>query len=387
MNSSGLQDVEVQEARITLRVPREEELPDAARREEIQRQKIGPLAKTLYFLATVQIAWYYQGHVPSYMYLYRYENGMDRMPFQGRLMMMFLLRWAHNSAAWIALAAAVEKFYPWVLPQITPESLLLILLNTVCIIGTGAIAVRIYEASSRQRLLTIWVYPLVLILCVSTYILHTTQNLSYYYDFPSLLFFSAGLYLIYFRRHPALFAAVFLVGTINRETTLVLLLFFVLARVVEDGHVDWRRSLQLRTWVVVVPLAMAWLAWHAWVGWVFHANPTELACRIPVNVGLVLLPLSWPQLFGAGCYMFPVIYIFRGSIQDPTLRIWLWTLPAWFGLMFFYGILIETRIFGELIVYLACLTALIAEQRIVTRLMQIVDDGNGLTRSDHLADS
>jgi len=368
MKSFEVQDVEVQEARITLWVPREEELPDATRSEEIPRPKIGPLAKALYFLATVQIAWYYQGHVPSYMYLYRYENGTDRMPFQGRLLMMFLLRWAHSSTAWIALATATKKLYPWVLPQITPELLLLILLNTVCIVGTGAIAVRIYEASSRQRLLTLWIYPLVLTMCVSAYILHTTQNLSYYYDFPSLLFFSAGIYLIYFRCHPALFAAVFLVGTINRETTLVLLLFFVLARVAADDHIDWRLSLQPQTWGVVVPLAMAWLAWHAWIGWVFRANPTELACRIPVNVGLVLLPLSWPQLFGAGCYMFPVIFIFRGSIQDPTFRIWLWTLPVWIGLMFFYGILIETRIFGELIVYLACLTALIAERAIVTRL-------------------
>lgn len=341
---------------------------------QTEREKFGPLAKAMYFLATVQITWYYLGHVSLYMYRWRYEHGVDRMPFQGRLMMMFLLRWSHHSAACITMVNAMKKIAPWVMPYaISPETILQICVDIACVALTGVIATRIYQASSKERLLIFWVYPLVLVMCVTTYMLHTMQNLRYYYDFPSLLFFSAGLYLIYFRHHPALFAALFLVGTINRETTLFLLLFYVLAYLarngpVNDGSIDWRRLRDLRIWVVVAPLAAAWLAWHVWVGWVFRQNSSEFSWRLLVNLGLVLLPLSWPQMLGAGCYMFPVIFLFRRSIQDPILRIWLWTLPAWFGLMFFYGILIETRIFGELIAYLACLTALIAEQEILTRL-------------------
>ncbi|MGC1783253.1 MAG: hypothetical protein WA708_12090 [Acidobacteriaceae bacterium] len=331
-------------------------------------EKIGPLAKALYLLATIQIAWYYLRYVPSYMYLYRYENGADRMPFQGRVMMMFALRWAHSSTVCIALASGLKRFAPWVLRRITPESVLLMCIYTGCIVVTGIVIMRIYRAASRERLLTVWIYPIVLILCVAAYILHATQNLGYYYDFPSLMFFSVGLYLIYFRRHPALFAGWFLLGTINRETTLMLLLFFVLARTVENGRVDWRRLKDLRTWAIVLPLALTWLAWHQWVDWVFRANPTELSYRFLINTGLVLFPLCWPQLFSAGCYMFPAIFLLRRSVRDATLRVWLWTLPAWFGLMFAYGIFIETRIFGELTAYLACLTALIAEESVVETL-------------------
>jgi hypothetical protein len=46
---------------------------------------------------------------------------------------------------------------------------------------------------------------------------------------------------------------------------------------------------------------------------------------------------------------------------------WLWTLPAWFGLMFLYGIIVEGRLYGELIPYLACMSALIAEESILAR--------------------
>ncbi len=348
---------------------------------QLMQKRVGWLTKFLYFLATFQIVCYYIRNVPSYMRLMPYENGGDHMPFQGRMLMMFLLRWAHGNSGWSALAACSKRFAPWLLPRSIPEAVLQVVVDTACIIITGTIATRIYQASSKERLFTLWVYPMVLVMCVSAYILHTTQNLRFYYDLPSMMFFSVGLYLIYFRRHPALFVALFLVGTINRETTLFLLLFFVLAHLVEQGSVHWRRLRDLRMWGVVVPLGMVWLVWRIWVEWVFRQNPSESAWKFFFNVALVLTPLTWPQLLGAGCYLFPIVLLFRRSIHDPTLRIWLWTIPAWIALMFFYGILVETRIFGELICYLACLTALIAEQAILSALR---DAGMVASRQFHL---
>jgi hypothetical protein len=60
--------------------------------------------------------------------------------------------------------------------------------------------------------------------------------------------------------------------------------------------------------------------------------------------------------------------IFRKDLRDPRLRAWLWVLPAWFGFMFVYGILIETRIFGELIPYVAVAGALMGETVLARRI-------------------
>ena len=83
---------------------------------------------------------------------------------------------------------------------------------------------------------------------------------------------------------------------------------------------------------------------------------------------LLAWPPAWPQLFAAGGYTILPIVFYRKRVEDATLRLWLWTLPAWFGLMFLYGIVVESRLYGELIPYLACMGALIAEQSILTHL-------------------
>ena len=177
-----------------------------------------------------------------------------------------------------------------------------------------------------------------------------------------------GLYLIYFRKNPLWFAALFIVATLNRETTLVLLLFFVLAAMTESGEVDWRRCYAPRTLAVVIPLAIYWMAWHVYVNRLYSSNHTAWIPAYKINLVLLAWPPAWPQLFAAGGYTILPIVLYRKRVKDATLRLWLWTLPAWFGLMFLYGIIVESRLYGELIPYLACMGALIAEQSILARI-------------------
>ena len=213
-----------------------------------------------------------------------------------------------------------------------------------------------------------YIYPLVLVLCTATYVLVSLHARSFYYDLPSLGFFAAGLYLIYFRKHPLWFAALFIVATLNRETTLVLLLFFVLAAMTESGKVDWRRGYAPRTLAVVVPLAIYWIAWHVYVNRLYSGNHTAWIPAYKINLVLLAWPPAWPQLFAAGGYTILPIVLYRKRVKDATLRLWLWTLPAWFCLMFLYGIIVESRLYGELIPYLACMGALIAEQSILAHI-------------------
>lgn len=326
------------------------------------------LARVLYALATIQLVWAYHSRVPAYLRLDAYENGFERTPFQSRILMMLVLRWAHHNPFLIKLAEILSTSTPIYRSHIRPEAFVLAAMDTMGVVLAGWVATRIYEAASERRLLTAYVYPLVLVFCATSYVLLPLQSFRFYYDLPSLGFFSVGLYLIYFRKNPLLFATLFVIATINRETTLMLLWFFVLAAVTEGYAVDWRRAYAPRTLAVIVPLALYWAGWHIFVGRMFAHNHLEWIRHYWVNAVLLAWPPAWPQMFSTGCFLVLPIFLFRRCVKDPTLRIWLWTLPAWFGIMFVYGILVEVRIFGELIPYLACMATLIAEQAILGRI-------------------
>lgn len=322
----------------------------------------------LYLLATIQFVWYYQSKVPSYLHVFSYEQGKERTPFQARILMMLVLRWAHRNVFLIHVAQFLSTVTPIYRSVILPESLVQATLNLLSMVVCGWVATQIYRHSSPYKLLTPYVYPLVLVMAVTTYVLHAVADFRFYYDLPSLGFFSFGLYLIYFRKPAAWFAALFLVATINRETTLLLLVFYALAAAEERGRMKLKKLYKIEVLGVLVPLLIYWTAWHIIVGRMFAHNHLEWIRHYAVNAVLLAWPPVWPQLLGTGCYVVPLIVLYRSYVTDSTLRLWLWALPAWFGVMFIYGILNETRIYGELIPYLTCMAMLIAEEAIVRHL-------------------
>ena len=320
---------------------------------------------SLNLLASIQFVWFYVNRVPSCIKLLPYEQGYERTPFQYRLLMMFPLRWAHQSPLVIKLAAQLTAATGWFPHGVRPEGIVEAAIDLACVCVAGLVARRLYQASSRTGLLTPYVYPLTLVMATGTYSVLTMHQLRFVYDLPSLAFFSVGLYLIYFRRNRLLFAALFLIATVNRETTLLLLLFFAIAQCMHGPRFHWRRLYAAGTLAVVLPLAACWVGWHLWVVRHFAANPTESQPRFWLNISLLLWPLAWPQMVGVFCYLGPVIFIYRKLIPDPLLRAWLWVIPAWIGFMLYFGVFIEIRIFGELIPYVAVLAMLLCEEKIL----------------------
>ena len=323
---------------------------------------------TLYALATVQIVWCYLWLVRPYVQTVKYEHGEERMPFQGRFLMAFPMRWAHHNPVLLQFGSFLSRFIYWFPKMVQPEVLVQGVINVVCIAIAGIVATKIYNAASKRHLLTPLVYPLVLVLCIGTYVLHTIQNFRFIYDLPSLAFFSLAFYILYFGKHTLWFVLLFLVATINRETTLLLLGLFMLTRAEKNGRVEWRRLFAPQVLSVVLPLSAYWIAVQVIVRHVFVMNRSEFYPRIPLNLTFFVLPNAWPQLLGGCCYLLPIVLIYRKNLQDAVLRSWLWILPAWFAFMFVYGILIETRIFGELIPFIATIGVLMAEEAIVARL-------------------
>ena len=333
-------------------------------------QKKKAMLAAVYVIATVQFVWCYMWLTRPYVNTFLYEEGRERMPFQGRSLMMLPMRWAHHSAVlhWLAGPFADSRF--WFPKPVAPEVLVQAAVDVFCLLLTGYLTTKIYQASSKRKLLTPMVYPLLLVVCGATYVMHTVQNFRFIYDFPSLAFFAAAMYLMYFRWHWIYFAGLFALATLNRETTLLLLPLYMLNEAVEGGRLRWPLLFRSRTLRVVVPLAAGWGAWQMFLRHVFAQNVSEFYPRIDWNVKSLLVPQAWPQLLSACGYMLLFVVVARSRICDARLRAWLWLVPVWLGFMFVYGILIETRVFGELIPFVVCATALIVEQMLLSRIMR-----------------
>jgi hypothetical protein len=325
----------------------------------------------VYLLATIQFVWCYLWLTRPYVNTALYEQGSERMPFQGRLLMMLPLRWAGRSGALAWLSAAAARSHFWFPKPVAADVLVQAAIDVASLLVAGWMTTQIYKASSSRQMLTGAVYPLLLVVCGATYIMHTVQNFRFVYDLPSMAFFATAMYLIYFRRHWAWFAALFCVATVNRETTLLLLPLYMLNGAVEAGRFAWRGLLRRSTLAVVLPLAALWMGWQIAVRHIFAGNPSEFYPRLDWNAKSLAAPLAWPQLLSAGGYLLLFVVAMRRRILDPRLRAWLGIVPVWLVFMFVYGILIETRVFGELIPLIVCCSAAIAEEVLVGRMRRL----------------
>lgn len=190
----------------------------------------------LYVLMTVQFVGCYLFLSFPYIDIPRFTHGYERLPFQTRLLLAPLFRWAEHSAFMVHYASHLAMngyFFP---QGIGPAEVVEFYLDIPCVLIAGWVAVQIYRASSRRQLLGWLVYPLFLVLCTLSYILHTIQNFRFVYDMPSLAFFAVGLYLIYFRKSRLLLVALFALATLNRETTLLLIPFYLLSECLQDEN-------------------------------------------------------------------------------------------------------------------------------------------------------
>jgi hypothetical protein len=323
------------------------------------------VAAILNLAASIQLVWFYVNRIPPHIHLLVYEQGRERTPFQYRLLMMYPMRWAHQSAIVIALAHRLNATTGLFPNGVRPEGLVEAPINLLCVVTAGLVARRLYKRSSPYGLLTPYIYPLTLVMIATTYCLLDMHLLRFIYDLPSLALFALGIEAIYFRRSSLWFGTIFSLATVNRETSLFLLVIFAITYSFEEGYFEIRRLYSRQVLSVIIPLAIFWVGWHEYVVQRYAANASQSISRVWLNAGILLLPLTWPQMLGACGYLWLLVWMWRGRIPDPALRAWIWVAPAWVAFMLYYGIIIETRIFGELIPYVACVSGLLCEERIL----------------------
>jgi hypothetical protein len=358
----------------------------------------------LFVLMTVQFVGCYIFNTFGYIDVGRFIHGYERLPFQTRLLLAPLFRWAETSPFMVRYASDLAMnsyFFP---NGVTPATVVEFYLDIPCVLIAGFVAVRLYQSASRQKLLGWLVYPLFLVLCVVSYLLHTVQNFRFLYDMPSLAFFSVGLYLIYFRKSKLLLVALFVIATLNRETTLLLIPFYLLNEMAGErevhapvsprtqpratgGPLAWRpavmpparkastlvrriRGVPAAVWLIVATMLAYWAVWHVMVFHAFRHNASEYYSRMPFNFYCFRRLRYYPQLFSACGYLLPFLFVYRRKVHDAQLRMWMWAIPVWYALMAWWGILVETRVFGEMLPFIACITVLIAEEVLAAAVLR-----------------
>ena len=298
--------------------------------------------------------------------LRQYAAGQERMPFQGRIAMMPLLRAAGESPTMRAIAAAIDhedqqQHGPGCAQctePFSPEKLVSLLAGTLCTL----ISVAILFALGRRFGALQWL-PAVIFLAIlyASYAARYEAALWYPYDLPHMLIFGAAC-LCLLEGPLWIFFPLFLVDLPMRETSLFLIVVAVPFLV--------RRWKLPRAVLTLFVMAALWFAVHLAIAKAFALNPSETGSRIVLNLKNLALPLHWPQM--ASALGFLLVPIFLGRARLPIRFRWFlyWMLPcllvtAWFGMW------IESRIFLEWsmpIAYLASIEILnLCDSQAITR--------------------
>lgn len=313
----------------------------------------------LYFCAGLQFIRFYTRSTTFYIHLQPYLAGHERMPFQERVLPILFIKpmlasktvmhlLTHDQGVSIGLQG---PFY------------------VLSLIGfaAAAICVQLLYRAIRPRGTLAWlVFPIFLFTVMWTYTIHLEANYSYPYDMLSLAFFTAGLLFIYKRQFLPLLA-VMLIGTWNRETTLFLIGIFAIDAMSttanDNAPVLDRMNFRLFPWGRVAILGAVWLGIKLWLAHHFHGNDeSENYVRIAENAGRLKLRLV-PALLNICGYLFPLVILLWRRISPPRFGNYVWIALPWMLIMFYTGVILETRIYGELCSYTAVALVLIAESR------------------------
>jgi hypothetical protein len=317
----------------------------------------------LYAFATLQFIRFYTVITTFYVSLPAYLAGHERLPFQERVLPILLMKPFYHSRLFLKTFAHANGAY-------TPDRAPFYIISLISIVIAGIYAQKLYTRVSESGALSLLVYPVFLFTMIWTYCIHLEANYSYPYDMLSVAFFSAGLYFIYARRFLPLLLVI-LIGTFNRETTLFLIGVYVLDAASTDlakpiGDLRARFSLARVPWARVALLLVIWLSIKLTLDHIFaHNSQAENYVRIGENFGRIK-PRLWPALLNICGYMMPVVLLLRDKLRPLRFRNYLWIFPVWFAVMFYTGVIVETRIYGELCPLVAISLVLIVENHLQT---------------------
>jgi len=305
----------------------------------------------LYASSAYHFVRYYVFFTEFYLKLNAYLTGRERIPFQERILPVFIMR---PLLAWQPLTHLLSSRRGALSP---PARGIFFLISLVTFAVVIYYTHRLYYAVSTRKTFAYLVYPFLLYTVMWSYSIHIDQNFSYPYDFLSLAFFTAGLYYIYKRQFlPLVF--IMLIGTLNRETTLFLIGIYILdaatiPTVASTASFRERFDRAQIDWFRVAILCIIWASIKLTLSHYFaHNDNSENHIRLAENL-VIFNPKNWPGALNICGYLLPVAFILRRRIEPIRFANYFYILAPWIAIMAISGLLIETRIYGELSTYVA----------------------------------
>ncbi len=304
----------------------------------------------------VACIWFARGYCtirPPYIDLRLYAAGLERMPFQGR----DLMRWPMLAAAhlpWLQRATAERAVLR------SPEFLVMEVAAAISLFLAARAAERLYRLAMPEAPLPLLPSALLIVVCLFDFVLDVP--FSFPYDLPATAFLGWGIVFIAERRFWALLP-VFFFGTWNRETTLFLIGVLLLTAAMQGSRLALG-NVRRRDWMQAGSLLLCWVGITGWQHRHYAGNLSEAGPRISGNVHHLLNPMLWPNILSVSAFLLPYIYLNRAKVQNPALYASILLLPFWLLLLLSVGQILESRIYGDISVFVAVAAALIVVKRI-----------------------
>ena len=164
----------------------------------------------------------------------------------------------------------------------------------------------------------------------------------YPFDIPSVFFFTIGIILIY-RKNWFLYYPVFIIATLNRETTIFLIFIFFITTIKKNNmiHTFFHCFLQVMIWLLIKKV----------LGILYADNPGPgyFINFLIMNLKTLSHPVNMIRVASSFCFVWAVVIFYFKFISDKFVKKSLAVLFPFFCGMFVVGNILELRIYGEMI--------------------------------------
>ncbi len=297
----------------------------------------------------------YITNTSPYVDLAAYTAGNERLPYQYRALTSWILSLLTQVQALRSLAQSQPA--PFNQPEVMALTFLVVPAVMVATDFTRR-SIKLFIGDCNRSAILAFCLPIALYF--SYVALASTYRLSFAYDIPNIAVFAVCVYGILSRRH-GLFYMTFLLATASRETSVFLIVMFVLY-----NRPSTRRAL-LHIGAHCLALFVIWFVVKLSLVWLYAGNPTEADVVAgglfqlwpKANLEFWTNPKYWPGLLSSFSFLWIAILAGWKYIGDPDLKRTLWLTVVWFVGMFLVAKMTEVRLFGELTTLLSVITAVI----------------------------
>ncbi|MEG9435726.1 hypothetical protein JAO29_06070 [Edaphobacter sp. HDX4] len=269
-----------------------------------------------------------------------YAAGTAKMPYQGRIGMVPVLRWAEENSFMVqtahrynAMMVAGARYKE----PVTVEKFASLLSSLLAMFGLLGFTVWY----GRRKMQGPWWLSAVILLEILTVTLavHSEHTAWTPYDIPHTALFGLAVLCAY----EGWWAAMLLLFAIDvpvRETSI-----FLLAVTVPMAYLRWKQPLW-RTVALALGMGVYWEGWHLWIQHRFAHNGNDIGNRLRMNLHEIAVPTHWPQMLCAGGYLIVFIWLERRRLS-PNERLLLYCTLLSTPVTLWFGVWGESRIWLE----------------------------------------